>query len=131
MQCGQTVSKANRKVVKIIKRPQPTECDVKENVVLIKVKRTAQMREDIEELQLEFAEGGSVKRQKLLTQNEVLVRNFNESLSSITSQQKAVGFSLGLPSKPVVRLTRLMGANEEDLRRQAQVKLIEKTRQTK
>jgi len=43
-----------------------------------------------------------------------------------------VGFSLGLASnKPVVRLTRLMGANEEDLRRQAQVKLIEKTRQAK
>ena len=122
MQCGQPVSKANRKVVKIIKRPQPTECcDLKENVVLIKIRRTAQMREDIEELQLEFAEGGSVKRQKLLTQNEVLVRNFNESLSITTSKQqpKTVGFSLGLASKPVVRLTRLMGTNEEDLRRQA------------
>jgi hypothetical protein len=39
------------------------------------------MRDDIEELQLEFAKNGSVKRQKLVTENEVLVRNFNESLN--------------------------------------------------
>ena len=77
----------NRKVCKVVKRDFPPDeeaqaADQKENVVvLVKVKRTAAMREDIEELQLEFAEGGTVKRQKLLTQNEVLVRNFNETLS--------------------------------------------------
>jgi hypothetical protein len=39
------------------------------------------MRDDIEELQLEFGRNGDVKRRKLVTENEVLVRNFNESLS--------------------------------------------------
>jgi hypothetical protein len=52
------------------------------------------MRDDIEELQIEFDHGGSVKRQKLLTQNEVLVRNFNESLS--VASKNEIGFSIGV-----------------------------------
>ena len=43
------------------------------------VKRGA--RDDIEELQLEFGKGGNVKRQKLVSANEVLVRNFNRQIS--------------------------------------------------
>ena len=61
---------------------------------MVKIKRTAQMRDDIEELQIEFDHGGSVKRQKLLTQNEVLVRNFNESLS--VASKNEIGFSIGV-----------------------------------
>ena len=52
-----------------------------DNVVLVRVKRTAEMRNDIEELELEFSKKGLVKRQKLVTENEVLVRNFNASLT--------------------------------------------------
>ena len=56
-------------------------------MVLVRVKRTAEMRNDIEELELQFGKHGIVKRQKLLTENEVLVRNFNASLSLGTSSQ--------------------------------------------
>ena len=56
-------------------------------MVLVRVKRTAEMRNDIEELELQFGKHGIVKRQKLLTENEVLVRNFNASLSLGPSSQ--------------------------------------------
>lgn len=76
------------------------------------------MRDDIEELQLEFAKNGTVKRQKLVTENEVLVRNFNESLTldakSNKPNKELPVFSLGIDKQkkldaPVVRLRRLMG----------------------
>ena len=63
--------------------------------------------------------GGSVKRQKLVTQNEVLVRNFN--LSCTVKEKEETAFKIGLkpPSKPVVNLRRLMCTNESDASRLA------------
>jgi hypothetical protein len=114
-----------KKTYKIIKRTfsednlstkaeeEESKCD--DSVVLVKVKRFAGQRDDIEELQLEFNKGGSVKRQKLVTQNEVLVRNFNASLKIEKTQ---VGFCIGVPEtkQPVVTLRRLLGCTELEAR---------------
>jgi len=64
-------------------------------VVLVRVKRTAEMRNDIEELELQFGKHGVVKRQKLLTENEVLVRKFNASLSLGPSSQAQPKVQIG------------------------------------
>ena len=64
-------------------------------MVLVRVKRTAEMRNDIEELELQFGKHGVVKRQKLLTENEVLVRKFNASLSLGPSSQAQPKVQIG------------------------------------
>lgn len=65
--------------------PQTTECgeisrnsSSTEEPVIVRVKRTLAMRDDIEELELEYEPNGlNLKRRKLLSRNEVLVRAFN------------------------------------------------------
>jgi hypothetical protein len=83
------MNNSNKRTVKIHKR-ESTSCDTQEEVVLVRIKRSAAMRDDVEELILEFNQKGDVKRQKLVTSNEVLVRNFNKSVSLENTQ-----FSLG------------------------------------
>lgn len=122
----------SQKTYKIVKRDRDT-ADSEENkedeMVLVRIKRSAAMRDDVEELQLEMGKDGSVKRQKLITQNEVLVRNFNQKIG-LNTQKPA--FTLDIkPQQPVVTLRRLIGKDETEVRKQARDRLLNETRKQK
>lgn len=68
-------------------QPQPQQ------TVLLRVKRLRD-QEPLEELELQFDKGGVLKRRKLVTESQALVKRFNQSLalndsSSAVAEEKA------------------------------------------